>query len=289
MIGNTYTDSLADSLPTVLMSARIVRENEGVMPQLVEKQTLGEGIGLTWNEVSYAQLTAQAVTESTTLDNPQQLSDTLFSVTPTCIGIQTVITDRVAARIDKKGLAKLGSLAQNAMQRKKDEDGIAVLDGFSTSLCGAGATLTSGHIGAAVARIKGNSTEPGNPPYYFVGHSYQIHDIEDEFLAGIGTYAIPEGLTARVLMDGYKGKINGAQVFADDNITADSSDDGIGGVFAKEAIVLVQGRAPRAEVKRMPELGGGATAVYHYDEYSYGERADHFGVEIKSDMTAPTS
>ena len=288
-VGNTTTASLADSLPTLIMSARIVRENEGVMPQLVEKQTLGEGVGLTWNEVSYDQLTAQAVTETTTLDNPQQLSDTLFSITPTVVGIETVITDRVAARITKNGFAKLGALAQNAMQRKKDEDGLVVLDGFSTSLCGAGSTLTSGHIGAGAARIKGNTTEPGNDPLYCVLHSYQIEDIDDEIQAGVGTYALPEGLTARVFTEGFSGKISGAMVYADDNISIDSADDAIGGVFAKEAIVLVQGRAPRAVSVRAEDIGGGATKVFHYDEYAYGERRDHWGVEIKSDATAPTS
>lgn len=288
-IGNSTTSSLADSLDSLIMSARIVRENEGVMPQLVDKVTLGEGVGLSWNEVSYAQITAQAITETTVLDNPQQLEDSLLTITPSSIGIETVITDKVAARIDKQGYSKLGALAQNAMQRKKDEDGLTILDGFSTSLCGAGNTLTSGHIGAATARIKGNSTEPGMPPYYGVLHSYQMKDIEDEFVAGVGTYNVQDGLTARVLADSFSGKLHGAQMFIDDNITADSSDDGIGGVFAKEAIVLVQGRAPRAVPVRDESLGGGATKVYMYDEYSFGERLDSWGCEIKSDMTAPTS
>jgi len=287
--GNTITGSLADSLPTIISSARIVREQEGVMPQLVEKVTLGEGIGLTWNEVSYAQLSAQEVTETTELDNPQQLSDSLFTVTPTQIGIETVITDRVAARITKMGYAKLGALAQNAMQRKKDKDGLVILDGFSNSYCGAGNSLTSGHIGSAVALIKGNETEPGKDPIRCVLHSYQIHDIEDEITAATGTYELTEGLTARVFTEGYRGKVNSAQIFEDGNITADTNDDGIGGVFAQEAIVLVQGRAPRAVAVRDESLGGGATKVYHYDEFAYGTRLDFWGVELKSDMTVPTS
>ena len=287
--GNTITGSLADSLPTIISSARIVREQEGVMPQLVEKVTLGEGIGLTWNEVSYAQLSAQEVTETTELDNPQQLSDSLFTVTPTQIGIETVITDRVAARITKMGYAKLGALAQNAMQRKKDKDGLVILDGFSNSYCGAGNSLTSGHIGSAVALIKGNETEPGKDPIRCVLHSYQIHDIEDEITAATGTYELTEGLTARVFTEGYRGKVNTAQIFEDGNITADTNDDGIGGVFAQEAIVLVQGRAPRAVAVRDESLGGGATKVYHYDEFAYGTRLDFWGVELKSDMTVPTS
>lgn len=287
--GNTTTGALADSLPTVISAARLVREQEGVMPQLVDKQTLGEGIGNSWHEVSYDQLSAQDITETTELDNPQQISDSLFTITPTVVGIETVITDRVAARITKNGYAKLGSLAQNAIQRKKDEDGLVVLDGFSTSLAGAGTTLTSGHIGAAMAQIQGNSTEPGKPPFRCVLHPYQIKDIQDEIVAGVGTYNVGEGLTARVFNEGFQGMVAGAQVYPDGNITIDGSDDAKGGVFAQEAIVLVQGRQPRAVPVRAENIGGGATKMYHYDEYSYGSRQDAWGCELLSDASTPTS
>lgn len=287
--GTTTTAALADSLPTLIASARIVRENEGVMPQLVENQKLGEGVGLTWNEISLAQLTAQSISETTKLDNPQQISDTLFSVTPTSIGIETLITKRVAARISKNAFAKIGGLVQNAMQRKKDEDGLTALDGFSNSYPGSGSTtLTSGHIQAAKAIITGNATEPGNPPYRCVLHGYQLYDIEDEITAGIGTYVVDEGLTARVFKEGFRGMVAGCQLYEDGNISI-SGNEAKGGVFAQEALVLVQGRAPVVYTKDRPEIGAGATSLYHYDEYAYGERADHWGVEIYSDATAPTS
>lgn len=287
--GNTTTGSLADSLPDVKSSARIVREHEGVMPQLVEKQTLGEGIGLTWNEVSFDKLEAYDVTETQEHDNPQQISDTPFAVTPTVTCVETCITDRVAARISKNAYAKIGSLAQNAIQRKKDKDGLTMLDSFSNSYCGAGSTLTSGHVSAGMGLITGNATEPGNPPYRCVLHPYQIHDIEDEIVAGVGTYVVNEGLTARVFGEGFRGMIAGAQLYPDGNISIDSSDDAKGGVFAQEALVLVQGRAPRLHTEWTPRIGGGATKVYHFDEYAYGERQDTWGCEIYSDCTAPTS
>ena len=287
--GNTTTGALADSLPTVIASARIIREFEGVMPQLVEKQTLGEGIGLAWNEISLAQLTAQNITETTVLNNPQQIADTLLSITPTATGIETVITDRVAARISKNAYAKIGSLAQNAIQRKKDVDGLAMLDSFSNSYCGAGSTLTSGHISAGMALITGNASEHAKPPFRCVLHPYQIHDIEDEITAGIGTYNLGEGLTARVFSEGFRGIIASAQLYPDGNITIDSSTDAKGGVFAQEALIIVQGRAPRLVAVRAEDIGGGATKVYHYDEYAYGERLDTWGAELYSDATAPTS
>jgi hypothetical protein len=293
--GDTLTTSLADSIPTMIAAARIVREYEGVMPQLVDKETLAKGSGTVWNEVTMAQLTAQSVTESTTLDNPQQMSDTLFSITPTVVGIQTVITDRVGARIDSKAFAKIGSLAQNAIQRKKDEDGITVLDGATVSLCGDGNTLASGHISAAVSRIASDTDEPGHPPYRAVLHPLQLKDLEDELTTGVGATAttsseITEGLTARVYREGYRGMISNAQLYEDGNIATITGDDAKGGVFAQEAIVLVQGFSPRTETKRMPELGGGATAAYIYDEYAYGERSSgNWLYEIYSDATVPTS
>ena len=292
--GDTLTTSLADSIPTMIAAARIVREYEGVMPQLVDKETLAKGSGTVWNEVTMAQLTAQSVTESTTLDNPQQMSDTLFSITPTVVGIQTVITDRVGARIDSKAFAKIGSLAQNAIQRKKDEDGITVLDGATTTLGSSGSPLASGHISAAVSRIASDTDEPGNPPYRAVLHPLQLKDLEDELTTGVGATAttsseITEGLTARVYREGYRGMINNAQLYEDGNIPIVST-AAKGGVFAQEAIVLVQGFSPRTETKRMPELGGGATAAYIYDEYAYGERSSgNWLYEIHSDAAVPTS
>ena len=288
--GDTITQSLTDSLDTVVASARQIREFEGVMPNLVDKITLAEGTGLSWREVSMDALTAQTVTETTVLDNPQQMSDSLMTITPTVTGIQTLITDRVASRLNPKAYAQLGSLAQNAIQRKKDEDGLTVLDGATTSLPGAGNTLTSGHIASAVYRISSNTTEPGNPPYRCVLHGFQLKDIFDEIVQGIGTYNVPEGLTARVFAEGFRGQIANAQIYEDGNISIITGDDAKGGVFAQEAIILVQGRAPRTATVRREDIGGGATVVYLYDEYAYGERsAGNWLYEIQSDATAPTS
>lgn len=290
-IGNTTTGALADSLPTIIASARQIREFEGVMSQLVDRVRLPEGTGLSWHEVALAAINAQLVTETTVLDNPQQLSDTIFTITPTVAGVEILITDRVAARISPNAFAQTGGLAQNAIIRKMDEDGITVLDGGSTtSSPGAGSTLTSGHIAAAVTNISSNANEPGNPPFRAVLHGFQIKDIYDELISGVGTYPVPEGPTARVFAEGFRGIVNGAQVFEAGNIPVSADTDAKGGVFAKEAIVLVQGRSPRAVSVRKEEIGGGATAIFHYDEYAYGERSSgNWLYEIESDVTPPTS
>ena len=290
--GDTITQSLADSLDTVVASARQIREQEGVMPNLVDKVTLEEGTGTSWREISMAQLTAQAITETTRLDNPQQMSDTAFAITPTVVGIQTLITDRVAARVNKKSYAQLGSLAQNSIQRKKDEDGLAVIDGATTQLNTANAALASGFIAAAVYQISSNATEPGNPPYRAVFHGFSLKDIWDELTAAVDTAERSDisGITARVFTEGLRGKIAGCEIYEDGNLTIDGDGDAKGGVFAQEAIVLVQGRSPRTATIRREDIGGGATVMYLYDEYAYGERsAGNWLFEIIADATAPTS
>src|SRR3990167_11472251 len=110
--GYTTTAELTDSLNSMVAQARITREYDGVMAQLVDRQTLEEGTGLTWNEITLGKLTAQSISESTELDNPQQVSDVNFPLTPSIVGIHTVLTDRVKRRISSKAYAKLGQLGQ---------------------------------------------------------------------------------------------------------------------------------------------------------------------------------
>ena len=295
-IGNTITDSLADSIPTMIASARIVREFAGVMPNLVDRQRLDENTGTVWNEVAMSKLSAQAVTENTELDNPQQMEDTLMSITPTVIGVHTVITDRVALRISANAYAQTGSLAQNAIERKKDEDGLTAIDGATTSL-GDSNALDSGTIAAAAYRITSNTTEPApaNAPINAVFHGFQLKDIDDELInAGItatdGSGALlTDGVAVEAYQNRYRGTIAGARLYEDGNLTI-VSDLAKGGVFSQMALVLVEGRSPYIETKRLPELGGGATAMYHYDEFAYGERTSgNWLYEVIADATAPTS
>jgi hypothetical protein len=99
------------------------------------------------------------------------------------------------------------------------------------------------------------------------------------------------GVAVEAYQNRYRGTIAGARLYEDGNLTVDSGTSvAKGGVFSQMALVLVEGRSPYVETKRMPELGGGATALYHYDEYAYGERsAGNWLYEVQADATAPTS
>ena len=289
-VGNVTTGSLGDSQQLIIDSARIVREFTGVFRNCVDMQRLEEGTGLSWEEISLAQLSAQAITETTELNNPQQISDSLFTITPTVSGIQMIVTDRVYRRMPKKVIAKMGSLGQNAIDRKKDEDYLLTFAGATTTLSGTGTTLASGVIAAAANRIKSNTTEPSNGKIVTVLHGFGIKDIQDEIVAGVGTYPVDGGITQETFRSGFMGSLYGTNVYEDGNIAITATPDARGAVHAVEAIVMVQGHSPRTETRRRPEIGGGADETFMYDEYALGERGGGvwlFGV--LHDATAPTS
>jgi len=289
--GETLSGSLADSLPSLIADARIVREYEGVWQRTTDVRKLKEGTGLNWQEIDLSQMTAQDVTETTINENPQQFVDTLLQLEPDMVQIMTKVTDRTYRKIADVVEGKMGTLAGNAMARKKDEDYLSLFAGFGTGASpAAGNPLSFGHITAAVSRIGSNTTEPSTAEIHAVLHGFQIKDVQDEILAGIGTYTVPNGMTDDTFRKGFRGTIAGANVFEDGNITIDSSDDATGAVHSKEAVVSVMGMTIKNETRRDPSYGGGADEIFMTDEYGFVERsASNWAYVIVSDATAPTS
>ena len=294
--GRTTTQALADSLDVVTASARNTREQVGVMTKSVDLVTLTPNTGLSWKEITLAQLTAQNVTETTELNNPQQFSDTAFTVTPTVTGVHTFVTNRVGARITKKTLTRMGALAQDAIERLKDKDGLTAIDAATVSLGSTGSSLVSGHIRAARSRITSNTTEPApqSGDIFGIFHGFQIKDIEDEILnptSGALAAQLEAGKTAQVFANGTVGLVGSVIIREDGNLEIDSGTTSAkGGVFHRKSLVLVQGRSPWVLFREEPHIGGGGTSMWQYDEYAYGERsAGNWLFEVQTDATVPTS
>ena len=290
-VGETHTGSLTDSLPKVIADARIVREYAGTYMKTCDVRKLTEGTGLSWHEISLAQLAAQDITETTTNNNAQQIQDTIFSITPGMTQILIKITDRTYRRIADVVESRMGPLAANAMARKKDEDYLGTFSTFSTTASpGTGTPLSFGHISAAVANIGSNTTEPSSAPIFSVLHGFQIYDIQAEIVSGVGTYTVPEGMSAEVFRTGFRGTVTGSNVMEDGNITVNATPDARGATHSREAVVCVNGMTLKTETRRDPSFGGGADELFMTDEYGFGERsAGNWAYAHLSDATAPTS
>ena len=284
--GNTTTGSLADSLDTIQAAARSRRQFDGVMPQLVDRVELDANTGTTWREVLLANLSAQAITENTVLDNPQQYDDSAITITPEMVQIQTFITDKTGRNLNSKVLAKMGAMPGEAMMRKKDQDGLTAAD--ASSQLGSGSTpVQTGDVAAARYNITSNTTEPGPMPISGVFHGFCIKDFYDELVGGSGTYPIPDGATATVFQSGFNLPIANVSIYEDGNITV-SSNQAKNFVFSKMAWVLVEGMTIRTETRREPHIGGGGDSLFLTDEYAYGLRSSNWTYEIIGDATAPS-
>lgn len=289
-MAETTTGSLADSKQTIIDSARIVREYEGTFMRTTDATTLPEGTGMSWEEISLSRLTAQTISETTILNNPQSLADTLFTVTPQQAGLNYVVTDEVYRRLPKKVTGKFGPLGQNAIQRKKDGDYLAMAATATTTLAGTATSLQSGHLAAAATRIRSNVTEPGQGAIHCVHHGYPLKDIRDEIVSPVGTYSFSD-MPEDVFRRGLKGvTVDSVSVWEDGNVAINSTPDARGMVHSQDAIVMVQGYSPRTATKRREEFGGGADEMFHYDQYAFGERsAGNWLFGLLNDATVPSN
>lgn len=294
MSGETTTGSLTQALPSIIADARIIKEFDGVWRRTCDVKTLKANTGLSWQEFALSQVDAQDITETTRNENYQTLSGTLFTVTPTMSQIAIKVTDRTYRRIASVVESKCGQLAGNAMARKEDEDYLDLFSTFATGASpGSGNPLSFGHISAAKNRITSNVTEPSSAEVYTVLHGFQIKDIQDEVLAGIGTYTVPTGLTDEVFRKGFSGTVAGSNLFEDGNITVDSVPNANGATHARDGVVAIRGFELKTENRRDPSFGGGADEVFMTSEYAFAERQSGttqvWAWLHKSDATAPTS
>lgn len=285
------TGTLADSLPTVIQSARLVEEYDMIVTKTVDRVDLPRGQGNVWNEIRLSQITAQGITETTVMENFSLYADTLFSVTPGMVQVATRITDKTFRRVSGNVASMLGKGAQLAMNRRLDLDGLGQYVNFSTQLGGASTTLNHGHISAGVNRIDSNVTESGAGagPKHAVLHGFGVKDLQDEIESGIGTYIVTEGLTADFYRTGFNGVVANANVWTDGNIPVDSGPSARGAVYAQKALVLVRELGLKTETRRRPDVGGGADEVFMTAGYAFGERRDVWGYGLFHDAQVPTS
>ncbi len=291
--GETGTGSLSAALPTIVGQARTKKEYEGVWRRTCDINMQEEGTGLSWTEFTLDQLSRQSITETAENRNFQQLSGSLQSIEPTMNQILIKITDRTYRKLAKVVSAKFGGLAAEAMNRGDDEDYLSLFATFATTNSpGSGNPMSFGYISSAVANIQGNTTEPSDDNIFTVLHGFQKKDIQDEVLAGVGTYTVPVGLTADTFRKGFQGTVAGSNLFTDGNI-AISSSDANGATHVRNGVIAAIGMDIKHETDRDIYFGGGADVISLTNELAFAERKSGstqvWCYRHLSDATAPTS
>ena len=135
-ISELYTEIVAESL--------FVAQEQSIMRGLVRNYTIAGG-GKSVEVPIYSAVSAANVNEATDLSNTA-VNPTSVTITASEKGIMTTLTDLARNSAPQNVAADIGRLFGEAIAKKMDQDLIALFDGFSTSIGGAGTELTIDNI-----------------------------------------------------------------------------------------------------------------------------------------------
>ena len=286
-ISLSSTSNLTNGQRIVIASAKEAFEPAAPDPDLIESERIPTGVKQ-WDISTYARLTdAQALTEGVDLSSVQQLATNTLQLTPAEHGILVTLSNRLVRRQgDSSVVSVAGRQIGSSLRRRMAKDVIALYDGFSKSIVGAGSAMDITHFrGAAAYLLTDNNTNfgPAPMPLHAAMHIEQISDIIAD-LSDPGTVASSRfGLSADMVQRWWRGsdRLYGIPIFHSGNISRDSGDDAKGAIFASGALYMVI--ANDADVTEEDDNSLRAREYGIFQEWAEGERADPHGVEVFSD------
>ena len=243
------------------------------MRNLVRNYTIAGG-GKSVEVPIYGTVSATAVNEATDLSNTA-VDPTSVTITATEKGIMTTLTDLARNSASRNVAGDIGKLFGEAIAKKMDQDLIALFDGFSTSIGGAGTELTIDNIFKAVATLRQANVPM---PYYGVFNPKVIYNVKKSLT---NTFVNPNGgdLQNEAMRTGFIGTIAGVQIFESSNVDGTTDTDNCkGGIFSQDALGLAMMQDLKLETQRDASLRADeivATAVY-----GVGELHDSYGIEM---------
>ena len=283
MAVTTVTD-LNSLYNTIYERALFVAREANLMAQLVDNRS---ATGWMSRVVPVRpQVSAISVGETEDFNAPTTFGkSTLATLTPGEIMAQVVLTDR-DVETDPDSAARDAELELGmAVATKIDVDLLGLFSSFTDKGNGANGTATFTQFAGAVSILRNSFAQQGGV-INAVLHPYQWHDLWLELGKPAATYTNLQGVTERALEDYYMTTLlGGIRIYTSSNISVDSSDDAIGGLFSRPAIMLDTRRPTRMEQER--DASARATELNINAGYAYGIVKSTYGLGFKTDASAP--
>ena len=262
-----------------------------------------DGMDDTYNSPKYTTATAYGLTEGVDMAQAQQITDSNVAISASEVGVQVVPTRKMMRTVGSaKIMRDFGRILASAIIRKQEEDFATLIDGFATVVGADSSAATIGQLRAAIANIRGNTTEihPDAEGVRAVIHPFTWHDLSTEgrpltFL-GTGATTTPNvtrpfpgeqtAETFRTRTAPAVTTVDGIPVYLTTNLVT-SSTNVRNGVYHKDAGLIYLFEPEHLD----PEYdnSGRWTELNLVTDYGYGELTDVFGNEWDADITAPTS
>lgn len=295
----TQKSSIDDAVRRYVAESRYtMQERPGVVWANIRKETLPTGQGGSVNIPKYGTVNTVALSEGIDMAQAQEITDTGLAITPAEFGAQVVITDLQLMTTKDEFFRVAGKVLGDSFDRQREQTLCDDMDNFSVALGSAGTALNLGHVMAAYASVKYNTTangaagrggEPAPDPVYGFLTPAMIHSLKKTMVGGIGAVGNTQVVPALDRAD-YQDQFNaaGVNIRGTINFNKDTSDDVKGGIISKEALIGVQlGSGPDAEKERDASLR--AYEVNFVGRWARAEYNDAWGREALFDSALPTS
>ena len=285
------TSNLQTTQQRLLAAATIAFEPAAPDPSMVRQVTLPAG-HFQAIVATYARLSqASQLTEGVDLAQVQQLVTATLTITPAEHGVLVSLSKLLARRqFDSDVVSTAGEQMGVSLRNREANDIIALYDGFSKSIVGAGNAIDITHFRGAVAYlITDNDTAYGPAPMPLAAafHAEHISDIVND-LSDPGTAAGGrEGKIANDLLARWwrgSDRVYGIPIMHSGYIARDSSSDAKGAIFHENALREVE----EGEAEVTTEGDNSLRVIEHgiFKVWGEGERADPHGVEVNADAAA---
>ena len=275
--------SIASNLqPKILAESLFVAREMNLMAGLVYNYT-GQGMSTRYVGI-YPEVTAATVAEGVDYSNATEWTKSeQASFTPTTAMAQTLVTDERVATDPEDAVQSAARELGGAIATKIDEDLVNLFSSFTTDKGTAGSAMSIARAAAAMAVLHNNKVRQ---PFSYVVHPYHWFDVWTELGQPAASKALLGDVANQALADYFVSNFNGANWFTSANISVDSADDAVSGVFHREALGLDTRRGLTLEPER--DASKRATEYNMSAWYAVGVRRSDYGIALTADATEPT-
>ena len=281
------TGSLENAQRVIIGAVRYTEEHNAPAMALIEHMTLGQG-EKTVTVPKVGQMTISDLVDGQDIVDEEEIGMTTVDLTSAEVGAKVIATDKLVRQSQPNVFSMIGRQLGDGMARKKDTDVHALYTTLNASVNfgAAGALFHVTNVAGAIARAKTGKFGMSN--LYILHHPYAIYRfVRSAAVTPAATYPVPEGWSKDLLEKFFVGlrPLNGVPFFEDGNLAIDASDDAIGVIAAKDALVVLESVKTRTERQRDASLR--ATEIVMTSDYGVFELDDAKGAGWKADATAP--
>ena len=287
MAQTATTGNLEKAQKTIIATSRYTEEHNAPAMALIESMNLPSGArNVTVPKVG--QMSMSDLTDGQDIIDEEDIGMTTVDLTASEVGAKIILTDKLVRQMSQSVFSIIGRQLGDCMARKKDTDVHALYSGLNggTTLGAAGGAVTLAKIAGAIAYTKANKF---GSQVYILQHPNAVYQIAATAVTASTTYPVPAGWSSDLLGNFFSGlrPLNGVPIFEDGNLSVDSSDDAVGVIADKSALVVLNSIDTRTERQRDVSLR--ATEVVMTADYGVFELDDSRGAPLTYDASAPAT